>query len=233
MNALKVACLFAWVLAVVATPARAPWAFALHAATLLCVARAVRLPFRSLMRGLLVEIPFVLFALALPFVANGPQVHVLGLPLSVDGCWAAWEILAKATLGIGGAVVFRSTTAPAQILEGLEGLHVPAVMVAIAGFMIRYLHVVSADLRRLQIARISRGDDPRWLWQGRAIAATAGTVFVRSFERGERVHAAMLARGFDGQFAPSTATREKARWWPTSAVPTVGWAIALIGLMAR
>ena len=66
------------------------------------------------------------------------------------------------------------------------------------------LEVVGGELHRLQIARRSRGDDPRWLGQGRAIAATAGTMFVRSYERGERVAQAMAARGFTGTMPPTT-----------------------------
>ena len=41
-----------------------------------------------------------------------------------------------------------------------------------------------------------RGDDPRWIWQVRALARTAGALFVRAYERGERVYVAMLARGY-------------------------------------
>jgi len=55
------------------------------------------------------------------------------------------------------------------------------------------------EMRRLQLARVARGDDARWLWQARTVARTAGAVTIRCFERGERVHTAMLARGFDGR----------------------------------
>ena len=58
--------------------------------------------------------------------------------------------------------------------------------------------MLGADLARMRVARLSRGDDPRWLWQIRGAAATAGTLFIRAYERGERVYAAMLARGYPG-----------------------------------
>ena len=50
-------------------------------------------------------------------------------------------------------------------------------------------------------ARLSRGHDPRFLWQVGATARGVGALFVRSYERGERVHLAMLSRGFDGAHA--------------------------------
>ena len=147
-----------------------------------------------------VELPFVAFALALPLVASGPRHQVLGLSLSIAGSWAAWNILAKASLGVAVSVVLAWSTPVAGILEGLDRLRVPRALTAIAGFMVRYLDVIMGELHRLEIARVSRGDDPRWAWQGKAVAATAGSLFVRCFERGERVHRAMLSRGFDGRF---------------------------------
>ncbi len=56
----------------------------------------------------------------------------------------------------------------------------------------------------MRMARIARGDSPRALHQARAIATGIGALFLRSYERGERVYAAMLSRGFDGK-APDLA----------------------------
>ena len=75
----------------------------------------------------------------------------------------------------------------------------PHVLVAIASFMIRYLELVAGELGRMRIAMASRGHDPRWIHQARPIASSAGALFIRTYERGERVHAAMVARGFNGE----------------------------------
>ena len=119
------------------------------------------------------------------------------------GLWAAFGIVVKGSLGVLATVVLASTTSIPDILSGLERLRVPPVLVAITAFMIRYGDVVTDDLRRMRIARESRADDPRWIWQARAVASTAGTLFVRSYERGERVHQAMLARGYVGSMPRS------------------------------
>ena len=78
-------------------------------------------------------------------------------------------------------------------------LRVPHLVVAIVAFFLRYLDVVADDLRRMRRAMTARGHDPRWLWQVGPIASSVGALFVRSYERGERIHLAMLARGFDGR----------------------------------
>jgi cobalt/nickel transport system permease protein len=196
--AARVAATIVVVLAVVATPREQVWAFGAHAAVLLLVVVAARLPPVAVLRRLRIEVPFLVFALLLPVVGRGPRVDVLGLSLSEEGLWAGWNIAAKGTLGVLAAVVLSSTTPVADLLRGVERLRAPKVMVAIAGFMVRYLDVIVGEAGRMRIARVARGDDPRWLWQARATAATGGTLFVRSYERGERVHLAMLARGYDG-----------------------------------
>ena len=86
----------------------------------------------------------------------------------------------------------------AEFLHGLDRLHVPRAFTAIASFMVRYMDVVADDVRRMRVARLSRGYERRWIWQARAIGQTAGALFIRSYERGERVYLAMLSRGYSG-----------------------------------
>lgn len=194
----KVSATLLFVLGVVLTPPEAFGGFALHAAIVAAAARAARVPLRTLLPRLGIEVPFVAFAAFLPLVGGGERVDVGPLSLSVSGLWAAWNIVAKATLGVLAAALLSATTEIPDLLVGLRRLRVPAPIVAIAAFMTRYLDVLAGQMARMQIARISRGDDPRFLWQARAVAATSGTMFVRSYERGERIYLAMCARGFDG-----------------------------------
>ena len=143
----------------------------------------------------MIEVPFLLFAVLLPIVGREPRVDVLGVSLSEAGLWAAWNIVVKGTIGVAASIVLASTTTIPQILDGLERLRVPRVMVAITGFMIRYGDVIGDEVRRMSIARQSRGGRGGRLGQVRALASTAGALFVRSYERGERVYLAMESRG--------------------------------------
>jgi cobalt/nickel transport system permease protein len=58
-------------------------------------------------------------------------------------------------------------------------------------------------MRRMRIARESRGFSGGSLRSWPVVARSAGALFIRSYERGERVHLAMLARGYEGSAAPS------------------------------
>lgn len=223
----KLAATALFVLAVVATPREVFWPYAAHAAVVAAVAAVARLPFPTLARRMVVELPFLLFALALPLVGGGDRVDAGPLSLSVDGLWAAWGIAAKAGLGLAAALVLTATTPLPALVVGMERLRVPRLFTAIAGFMVRYADVVVGELRRMQVARVSRAADPRWLWQARAVAATGGALFVRCFERGERVHLAMLSRGFDGTMPPSVgATAGRRAWTAALAAPAVAGAVA-------
>jgi len=195
---LKIAALLVFVLAVVATPREAVWAFAVYAVVIVGVALVAAVPVLTLLRRLRIEVPFLGFALFLPLLGSSPRVQVLGVSLSQPGLWAAWNIVAKGTLGVSASIILAATTPVAELLQGLERLHLPRALTAIAGFMVRYLDVIVGEANRMSIARQSRGYDPRWLWQARALASSAGTLFVRSFERGERVHLAMASRGYAG-----------------------------------
>jgi cobalt/nickel transport system permease protein len=217
-----------FVFAVVATPREAFWAFGLYALILIGLAGAAGLSFGFVARRMVIETPFLVFALLMPFFGHGEQVTVLGIPMYVSGLWAAWNILIKGTLGVFATIVVSATTPMADLLRGLERLHLPKTFTSIMGFMIRYLDVIAGEAQRMKVARESRGYDPRWIWQARAFAASAGALFIRSYERGERVHLAMLSRGYTGAlptFEEGAASRPM--WAAALAFPAVATVIAI------
>ena len=196
---LKVLALLAFVLVVVAIPREWFAAYAALLAVLLAVIAVSRVPLGYLLRRLVVEVPFVVFALLMPFVAQGPRTEVFGLEVSEPGLLAAGALLAKGTLGVLASLTLASTTEPDDLLRALQRLRLPDLLVQIAGFMIRYLDVVTGELGRMLVAMRSRGCDPRSPRHWPALARAMGALFVRSYERGERVHLAMLSRGYTGR----------------------------------
>jgi cobalt/nickel transport system permease protein len=82
----------------------------------------------------------------------------------------------------------------------------------------------------MRLARISRGHDPRFLWQAGATAKGIGSLFVRSYERGERVHLAMLSRGWTGSMPPLDTAPTTRRDWVVGLAPVaVAAALAVAG----
>jgi cobalt/nickel transport system permease protein len=196
---LKVLALLAFVLVVVATPREWFWAYAAYAGVLVGVVAVAKVPPTYLLKRMVVEVPFVLFALMLPFFAHGPRTEVLGLSVSEHGLLAAWGLLVKGTLGVLASLTLAATTEPQELLVGLERLRLPTLLVQIMGFMVRYLEVVTTELQRMKVARESRGFSARNPRHWPVLARSAGALFIRSYERGERVHLAMLSRGYTGR----------------------------------
>jgi cobalt/nickel transport system permease protein len=195
----KLVALVVFMLVVVATPREWFAVFGAYLLLLLALVGSSQVPPPYLAKRMVVEVPFVVFALILPFVATGPRTEVLGLSVSEEGLLGAWGLLAKGTLGVLASLLLAATTEPRALLVGLERLRVPAQLVQIMGFMIRYLDVVTDELWRMHVARESRGFRARDPRQWPVVARSVGVLFIRSYERGERVHLAMLSRGYDGK----------------------------------
>ena len=222
----KLVALVVFVLVVVATPSGSWWAFAGYAVLLAAVVGLARLPLRVVAGRMLVETPFVVFAVLLPFVATGPRVEVAGIWLSRAGLVGGSSLLAKATLGVLAAVVLAATTGQRDLLAALDRLRMPRTLVAILSFMVRYASVVTSDLHRMRVARECRGDTRGRVGHLAAVAAGAGALFVRSYERGERVHLAMQARGYTGRMpALASAGADGAAWVRCAVLPLAAVAV--------
>ncbi|MGW1883335.1 cobalt ECF transporter T component CbiQ [Streptomyces sp. NPDC001970] len=226
----KIAAALGFVFVVASTPREAVWAFGLYAVLLGVVAAAARVPAAFLLKRLLIEIPFVAFALLMPFVVPGERTDLLGVSLSVPGLWGAWNILAKGTLGVAASVLLASTTELRSLLLGLQRLKLPPLMVQIASFMIRYGDVITDEMRRMSIARRSRGFEARGVRHWGVLAKSAGALFIRSYERGERVHLAMVSRGYAGTMPViDEVTADRADWARAAALPLTALAVCLLG----
>jgi cobalt/nickel transport system permease protein len=214
---LKIIAVLFFVLVVVSTPITYWPAFVIFLTLVVSAAIAGKIAIPTLAKRALIEIPFIFFAVLMPFFGTGERFELGPLNLYRDGLLAGLSIVAKGTLGVLSAVILSTTTTAREILRGLERLRLPTIMVQIASFMLRYVNVISDEMERMKIARQSRGFDATGVKHWKVIATSAAALFIRSYERGERVHLAMLSRGFDGEL-PHTEVK---------SVGTRAWLIAL------
>jgi cobalt/nickel transport system permease protein len=175
-----------------------------------CVAVALsRLPLRLVLRRSLIVLPFA--AAAFPLIFTRPGETVFTMPLfgwtaSREGIIAVASIMLKSWLAVLVAIVLTSCTRPLDLIRGLERLRLPKILASTIFFMYRYLHVIGDETHRMLRARDARsaaGPDGRTGggsigWRAKVVGHMVGSLFIRSLERSERVHAAMQARGYDG-----------------------------------
>ncbi|HEX4129360.1 MAG TPA: energy-coupling factor transporter transmembrane component T [Pirellulales bacterium] len=131
----------------------------------------------------------------------------LSVPLGRGFDATSWsmmgQIVVRAALCVTTLLVLANTTSDERLLSAMARLGVPNLLVTTLRFMVRYQALVADELARMRRARLSRTFDARGNARWSAVAGLVGRVLVRSFERSERVHAAMLARGFDGTIRDS------------------------------
>lgn len=229
----KIVAVLLFTIVVVVTPRERFWAFAGYAVLLAAVTLLARVPAGWLAKRATIELPFVVLAVALPFAGHGDRVEWLGMSLSVDGLYGAWNIFVKGTLGVLASLLLAASTTMRDLILGLDRLRCPSVFTQIATFMLRYLDVLADDARRMRIARLARGYDPRFLWQVKAFAVGVGSLFLRAYERGERVYLAMLSRGYTGRLPHAgDAKAPITQWLAASALPVASAGIALATVLS-
>jgi cobalt/nickel transport system permease protein len=165
-----------------------------------------------------VAIPFALVAATLLFTVQGQPIISLKLGLwntaiTDRGAIAFASILTKAWLAVLMATVLSATTTFPDLLYAMRGLRIPGVIVSIVSFMYRYIFVVADEALRSHRAREARSAEPgrrigrRLIWRAKVLGGMIGALFLRSYERSERIYAAMLSRGFDGRIRTMSAER--------------------------
>jgi cobalt/nickel transport system permease protein len=226
---LKILSVLAFILVAVTTPITRWQTFVALFTIIISAALVSKIPLLLLFKRALIEIPFVFFAILMPFFGEGEKFEFAGLQLYREGLLAGASIVAKGSLGVLAAVILSTTTTAREILRGLERLKLPTVMVQIASFMLRYVNVISDEMERMKVARESRGFIATGIKHWKVIATSAAALFIRSYERGERVHLAMLSRGFDGNL-PSlgNAPVTPKQLITAIALPGVALAISLL-----
>lgn len=154
-----------------------------------------------------VALPFTLAAAALLFTLPGkPLITILGVSISDAGASRFLSIVLKSWLAVQVTLILSMTTPFTDLLWGFGSLRIPAVLVAIVSFMYRYLFTLNDEAQRLLRARAARSgataaqkSGGSLFWRAQVAGGMVGSLFLRSYERSERVYAAMLARGYTGQ----------------------------------
>jgi cobalt/nickel transport system permease protein len=200
----KFIAMLALVTAVALVP-RASWlAYGLFLVLILVLLTLSRVPPLYVLKRSLAVLPFVvMITVFMPFFKEGTSVGGFDLGswhigITREGLELVGGVFSKAWLSILALILLTATTSMTDLMKGLEKLKMPSIMVMLMSFMYRYLFVISDESARLRLARDGRSFGGGLRLHIRTMGHMAGALFLRSFERGERIYGAMLSRGFDG-----------------------------------
>jgi len=157
-----------------------------------------------------IALPFALIAITVLFSIPGKalttfQLLMWNLTITDAGLMRFISIVIRSWLSVQMAILLVSVTRFPDIVHALEHLRVPTILTTIIAFLYRYLFVLADEVFRLMRARESRSAGAAGTrsggsvaWRAEVAGNMAGQLFLRSYERSDRVYNAMLARGYTG-----------------------------------
>ena len=158
----------------------------------------------------IIALPFALIAITVLFSIPGKPLTtfnfmMMDLTITDMGLLRFVSILIRSWLSVQMAILLVAVTRFPDLIHALEHLRIPAVLTTIIAFLYRYLFVLTDEVFRLLRAREARSaavpgsrSGGGVVWRAKVAGNMAGQLFLRSYERSDRIYNAMVARGYAG-----------------------------------
>lgn len=197
---IRIACALLFVFASSLTGNGRWWTWLIYSIGLAILLSVSRITFPVLLRRVAVESTFIgLVLIGTLFRSGGTVVFQFGwLQITTEGLTVLGSVGWKALLSLLMLNLLVLTTSISALLHGMIALKMPPLMVAIIASMYRYIGVLSEEFTSMQRAAASRNLIGSSRWQRLVVGNMFGSLFIRTYERGDRVYQAMLARGYTG-----------------------------------
>ncbi|MGI5917945.1 MAG: cobalt ECF transporter T component CbiQ [Anaerolineae bacterium] len=226
------------------TPAAFWPAYVAYLGTLMLLIALARLKPVDVIKRSALALPFALMAVAgvLAVREGYPLVTVPLLRWQIIitdvGLYRFLTVLARAWLSLLLVATLIMTTHFTELVVAMRGIGIPRVLTAIIGLMYRYIYVLIDEAQRMMRARDARSAEVdaaqaggSLRWRAQVTGHMVGTLFLRTYERSERIYQAMLARGYAGEIRMLRPPVVSRRDLAAGALLIAFW--ALIALVAH
>ena len=226
----RVLCTVLMVFAIALTPNGHWKTWALYGVGIATLVILSQVTFGSLAKRVGVEFIFIgVVLLGTLFQRSGEVIWQWGwLQVTTVGLTTLGSVALKMLLSLTMVNILILTTPIPALLQAISTLRVPPLLVAIMASMYRYIAVLTDEFQSMRRAALSRNLMNSRKTQRLVIGNMFGSLFIRTYDRGERVHQAMLARGYTGLFPQ--AEIPKGSWRDGVAITLVA-ALAIAGQM--
>ncbi|WP_009632167.1 cobalt ECF transporter T component CbiQ [Synechocystis sp. PCC 7509] len=196
----RLLCALLFVFAVVLTPNGHWQTWAVYGLGLLSLILLSRITIAVLLKRLVVEFAFVgVVLIGTLFREGGQVIWSWGiLKITTVGLTILASVSIKAMLSLTILNLLTLTTSIPAILNGMKELRIPPLLVATLASMYRYIGVLIAEFEAMRRAALSRNLMNSNRSIRLVVGNTIGALFIRTYERGNRIHQAMLSRGYQG-----------------------------------
>lgn len=232
----------AFILTASLTPVAAWPVYILLLAVMLAVEILSGLGISYVLKRAVLALPFALAALPVIFTIQGETLFDLSigpwmLTASSEGLARFVSVAFKSWLSVQAAIVLAASTRFPELLQAMRAVGIPRLLVGMFGLTWRYLFVLVDEALRLLRARTARSGQSREAgskpggsvaWRARMAGGMAGNLFLRAFERSDRIYVAMLSRGYDGEVRTLPLPAFSRSNWLTLATGLFVLAILLI-----
>ena len=164
-----------------------------------------KIPISFVFKRSLIILPFIAFvAIFMPFLKEGEvagsyNLGSLHFQVTYSGLLVLWNVLIKSWLSVLCMIILTSTTKFNQLLKGFQRLGMPKIIIMILSFFYRYVFILIDEAMRMKRARDSRSFKESNFAKLKSTGNIIACLFIRAYERGERVYQAMVSRGFNGE----------------------------------
>lgn len=165
---------------------------------------SIKIPFMAIMRNMSLPIMFAILILIMKGLHEGEQVwlsiSILGYNLDFkgEGISSGLHICSKVLGGVSLLMLFSFTTTISRLCAGMTWFHIPNTVIELLAFMYRYIFLFLDEVSTMWTAQKSRLGHASWEKTIRSLGILGGLLVIRAFDRAERTHEAMYARGYEG-----------------------------------
>ena len=230
----RILCTLLMVFAIVLTPDGHWWTWAIYGLALVGLILISRVTLPVLLKRVAVESVFISVVLLGTLFRGGGKVLWAWGPLKITtvGLIVLGSVTLKALLSLVLLNLLTLTTSIPALLNALMELKTPPLLVAILASMYRYINVLIGEFNAMRRAAASRNLMGSNRSSRLVVGNMMGSLFIRTYERGERVYQAMLARGYQGipivEKVPSGGQRDILALTLTVILALLGQAVYLL-----
>lgn len=142
----------------------------------------------------------------------------------ISGGWISFlSIVVRSILTVSAAMVLVGVTGFTAICQALERMGLPRAFTVQLLFLYRYIFVLAEEGQRTAMARQLRAFGNKGLGI-KSFSSMVGHLLLRTWQRAERIHMAMIARGFTGKFH----ARGKSHFGKAELIFVLGWSALFI-----